>query len=242
MDGLDDFKDLQGNDVNQFIREYRDSMKNNYADNVAQIQQQKHNDYASIMSQANKAGMMYSNFPERSKMQYESSTYLPNLNSAYKTYQTGLDKLRSSALGTYNSIKETQDEINHLNSLHKDDGSSSKKKTYEWGQIVDKTGNGDYWFYNTNDKNKLTDDNAVRFSTWARHNNFDDSHEGYMNAITTWLPEATQKRISDIVKKTNMKLAYNANGYGNTYDDSVYDGYSDDERGLLSSLGLKLVH
>lgn len=98
MEGLEDFRDLKGNNVNDFINEYRDAMKQSYDFNVSAINQQKRNDFASIMSQANKRGMMYSNFPERQKIQYEADTYLPNLKTAYTSYQTGLDKLRSSAL------------------------------------------------------------------------------------------------------------------------------------------------
>ena len=239
MNGLENFQDLQGNKVNEFIDSYRDFMKDSYADNVAQVNKQKREDFASIMSQANKAGMMYSNFPERSKMQYESSTYLPNLSSAFQTYQTGLDKLRSSALGTYNNIKETQAQIDHLNSLNNDKDGDADKPKYKWGSRVDKDNSGNYWFYN--DSGKTDDANAVRFSTWARHNDYDDSHEGYVKAANQWLNEAQQKQINNILKRTGMKLAYNANGYGNTFDENAYEGLSDDERNLLSSLGLKLV-
>ena len=114
MDGLD-IKDLQGNNINDFVKNYRDSLDRSYAANVAQLEQQRRNDEASIMAQANARGMMYSNFPERAKMQYSANTYLPNLSKAFTTYQTGLDKLRSNAVATYNNIKSIEDAISDLN-------------------------------------------------------------------------------------------------------------------------------
>ena len=116
MDGFD-IKDLQGNNLNDFVKNYRDALKNAYTANVSQIEQQKRNDEASIMAQANAKGMMYSNFPERSKMQYQSQTYLPKLQSAFTTYQTGLDKLRSNAVNTYNNIKSIEEAIRDLNKV-----------------------------------------------------------------------------------------------------------------------------
>lgn len=114
MDGLEDFRDLQGSNVNDFIKSYRDALKQDYDTEMSRLQQQRRNDYGSIMSQANKRGMMYSNFPERSKMQYEADTYLPNVQKAYTTYQTGLDKLRSDALGSYNAIKPSKTKLQTL--------------------------------------------------------------------------------------------------------------------------------
>lgn len=114
MDGLD-VNDPLGNNLNDFVKRYRDSLDRAYSANVNALNQQKRNDFASIMSNANKRGMMYSNFPERSKYQYEASSYLPNIAQAHTTYQTGLDKLRSNAVSMYNNIKSVEEAIADLN-------------------------------------------------------------------------------------------------------------------------------
>lgn len=114
MDGLD-VNDPLGNNLNDFVKRYRDSLDRAYSANVNALNQQKRNDFASIMSSANKRGMMYSNFPERSKYQYEASSYLPNIAQAHTTYQTGLDKLRSNAVSMYNNIKSVEEAIADLN-------------------------------------------------------------------------------------------------------------------------------
>lgn len=101
--------------VDPFITQYRDALErqrdlsNQYVDN------QRRNDFAGIMSGANTAGMMYSNFPQRSKIQYNATTYTPNLTKVRDTYRTGLDKLRSNTLNLYNQLKSINEAIADLN-------------------------------------------------------------------------------------------------------------------------------
>lgn len=103
-----------GTDVNnEFLKAYRDSLKNQYDANVSSYKQQKRNADAQIMSAANKAGMMYSNFPQRSKIQTEAD-YLAGLSKLRSTYQTGLDKLRNNAVDAYNQIKAYEEAISDL--------------------------------------------------------------------------------------------------------------------------------
>ena len=103
-----------GTDVNnEFLKAYRDSLKNQYDANVSSYKQQKRNADAQIMSAANKAGMMYSNFPQRSKIQTEAD-YLTGLSKLRSTYQTGLDKLRNNAVDAYNQIKAYEEAISDL--------------------------------------------------------------------------------------------------------------------------------
>lgn len=113
MDGFD-INDNQGNNLNEFLKSYRDSWDRNYAANNMLLDRKRDNDFATIMSGANKRGMMYSNFPERTKIQYESDTYLPAKNQSFQTYQTGLDKLRSNAVNYYNQIKSLEEAIADL--------------------------------------------------------------------------------------------------------------------------------
>ena len=103
-----------GTDINnEFLKAYRDSLRNQYDANVSSYMQQKRNADAQIMSAANKAGMMYSNFPQRSKIQTEAD-YLTGLSKLHGTYQTGLDKLRNNAVDAYNQIKAYEEAISDL--------------------------------------------------------------------------------------------------------------------------------
>ena len=114
MDGFE-LKDLAGNDINPFIKSYRESLKHQNDMALSQLKQENINREAGIMSKANKAGMMFSNFPQRNKLQNLSQTYLPSLAKQNETYQTGLQKIRNNSVEVYNNIKHLQDLIADLN-------------------------------------------------------------------------------------------------------------------------------
>lgn len=103
--------------IKDFYQNYRDSLDRQYQSAVQSLDQQRKNAQTSIMSGANKAGMMYSNFPARAKIQYDQGTYQPAQVKLNTSYQTGLDSLRNNILKYQNSIAEIQDSIAHLNSL-----------------------------------------------------------------------------------------------------------------------------
>lgn len=105
------------NQIKDFYQNYRDSLDRQYQTAVQSLEQQRKNAQTSIMSGANKVGMLYSNFPIRSKIQYDQNTYQPAQIKLQNTYQTGLDTLRNNILKYQNSIAEIQDSIAHLNSL-----------------------------------------------------------------------------------------------------------------------------
>lgn len=100
-----------------FYKNYRESLSRQYETAQQALEQQRKNAQASIMSSANKSGMLYSNFPVRSKIQYDQSTFQPSYIKLQDTYRTGLDALRSNILNYQNSIKDIQDSIAHLNSM-----------------------------------------------------------------------------------------------------------------------------
>ncbi len=108
------------NYVDPYIQAYRDSLQEQYDATKANIDQQRSNDFDTIMAQANTKGMMYSNFPERSKVQYDTATYMPSLINARQSYQTGLDKLRSTGVNLANQIKSIEEKIADLNSMYND--------------------------------------------------------------------------------------------------------------------------
>lgn len=102
---MDNFTTYTGEDVNQFIKNYRESLQAQRDSSIKQLEQQRRNDYATIMSGANKAGMLLSNFPERTKTKYLASTYSPALVKVQNSYTTALDNLRSNAVKLWNQIK-----------------------------------------------------------------------------------------------------------------------------------------
>lgn len=108
---------LPENKIKDFYQNYREMLSRQYETAKQNLDRQRENDFASIMSGANKAGMLYSNFPERSKIQYDAGTYMPNLAKINNTYLTGLSDLRNNVLKYSNSIAEIQDAIANLNSM-----------------------------------------------------------------------------------------------------------------------------
>ena len=103
--------------IKEFYQNYRDSLDRQYQSSLQALDQQRKNAQTSIMSGANKVGMLYSNFPARSKIQYDQNTYQPAMVKLNNSYQTGLDTLRNNILKYQNSIAEIQDSIAHLNSM-----------------------------------------------------------------------------------------------------------------------------
>lgn len=104
-------------DIKNFYQNYRDSLDRQYQSGLQNLEQQRKNAQTSIMSGANKAGMLYSVFPARAKIQYDQQTYQPAQIKLQSSYQTGLDALRNNILKYQNSIAEIQDSIAHLNSM-----------------------------------------------------------------------------------------------------------------------------
>lgn len=108
---------FDANQIKQFYQNYRDSLDRQYQSGLQSLEQQRKNAQASIMSGANKAGMMYSSFIPREKIKYDTNTYTPAVIKLNTSYQTGLDSLRNNILKYQNSIAEIQDSIAHLNSM-----------------------------------------------------------------------------------------------------------------------------
>lgn len=105
------------NQIKDFYQNYRDSLDRQYQSALQSLEQQRKNAQTSIMGGANKAGMLYSNFPARDKIRYDQETYQPAQIKLQSSYQTGLDALRNNMLKYQNSIAEIQESIAHLNSM-----------------------------------------------------------------------------------------------------------------------------
>lgn len=102
-------------DANKFLNSYRESLKTAYDASVANINNTNRLQNQQIMSNANSRGVMYSNLPQREKIQYQTNTYIPNINKAQTTYQTGLNTLRNNELTYLNKIKSLDEAIAELN-------------------------------------------------------------------------------------------------------------------------------
>lgn len=110
------FPNLDGStDLDGFIKAYRDSLIRQYDANRALIDNSKNIYESNLMANANAKGMMYSNLPQREKMNYQTNTYMPNIVTARNTYQTGRDRLRSNAISVANNIKSIEQAIADLN-------------------------------------------------------------------------------------------------------------------------------
>lgn len=114
--------------VDPFISKYRDDLEHQRDLAFQNIDNTRRNDFANIMGAANTAGMMYSNFPQRTKKQYDTSTYMPNQAKIQSTYQTGLDKLRSNTINLSNQLKSINEAIADLNKTNGNGG--NKRNAY----------------------------------------------------------------------------------------------------------------
>lgn len=110
--------------IDEFIKAYRNSLTKQYDADRALIDNTRNLYESSIMANANARGMAYSNFPQRQKMQYQTETYMPNITRARNTYQTGIDKLRSTAVDVANEIKTIEQAIADLNQYGTSGGSA----------------------------------------------------------------------------------------------------------------------
>jgi len=120
-----EFPNLDGvTNLDEFIKAYRQSLAQQYDANRALIDNTRNTYETSLMGAANARGMMYSNFPQRQKMQYQMDTYMPNVTKAKNTYQTGIDKLRSTAVDVANEIRTIEQAIADLNQYGTSGGSA----------------------------------------------------------------------------------------------------------------------
>lgn len=101
--------------LDPFIDAYRDSLQQQRDLAQQNLDNTRRNDYTTIMSNANTAGALYSNFTQRDKTKYDTNTYLPNQTKVYTSYQTSLDKLRENTVNLANQLKTINEAIADLN-------------------------------------------------------------------------------------------------------------------------------
>ena len=113
---MDNWYDYQGNNISEFIKAYRDSLKAQRDSANKQLLQARKNYQSSLMGAANRRGMMYSNFPQRDKLRYDTETYNPSLVKNQTSYQTGQDTRRNNAVDLWTKIKTYNENISDLDS------------------------------------------------------------------------------------------------------------------------------
>ena len=101
--------------VDPFINAYRDSLERQRDLSMQSLDNTRRNDFATIMAGANKAGMLYSNFPQRDKIKYDTQNYMPSQIKIQQGYQTGLQKLRENTINMANQLKTINEAIAELN-------------------------------------------------------------------------------------------------------------------------------
>lgn len=101
--------------VDPFIKAYRKSLENQRDLSIQNLENTRRNDFTTLMSNANVAGAMYSNFPQRDKIKYDTQTYMPQQVKIQQSYQTGLDKLRENTINMANQLKTINEAIAELN-------------------------------------------------------------------------------------------------------------------------------
>lgn len=110
-----EFNPLESN--NEFVNNLRTALTESYDAGMANLANQRQLDQSAIMNKANKAGVMFSNIPQRMKIQYDTSTYMPAQVNLRNSYQTGLDTLRQNGLNAANQVAYYQQMIDHYNKL-----------------------------------------------------------------------------------------------------------------------------
>lgn len=108
---------IEESTVDPFINAYRNSLERQRDLSLQNLNNQRTLDQRSIMAGANKAGMMYSNFPQRDKIKYDTQTYMPGQIKIQQGYQTGLQKLRENIINTSNQLKSINEAIADLNAI-----------------------------------------------------------------------------------------------------------------------------
>lgn len=102
-------------DTQTYFRNLADAQKVQLDTQKNLLAEQRRQQQANIMSQANQAGMLYSNFPQRTQIQYDTNTYMPALAKLNTGYLTGLNTLRNTGTELANNILSIQEKISDLN-------------------------------------------------------------------------------------------------------------------------------
>ena len=223
-------------EVNSFIANYRNELDRQRDLGMQNLENNRRNQFQNLMGAANTAGMMYSNFPERAKMQYDTNTYLPSQIKLQQSYQTGLDKLRSNTTNYINQLASINEAISDLNETNNGNGlPNSAVVMNEAGDWFAPDISGGSQFRNANQS-------PIRFGTAAQRAGL-TTNQQILDAAKMYLNDTEYNQLYNIVtrnKGTRLpNLAYNV---GKNYVPMDYGSrLSAEDTAFLNRLGLKLV-
>lgn len=221
---------MNNNEIQNFIDAYRDSLSRQRDLGFQNLDNARRNAFQNIMSSANTAGMMYSNFPERTKIQYDTSTYMPGRANIQSTYQTGLDTIRNNVTKTYNSIKDLQDAARAQNASVDPIANAAINSANDYSYWNDATGTTQF-------RNSSSD--PIRFGTAAQRAGYSTPEDIIKYASLTLKGQDEFNRLNsiwDLAKKNGMTgFAYNT---GDNFQMPSYSFLTDAENDFLGSLGL----
>lgn len=221
-------------EINDFYKAYRDYLDQQRDKDLQDLENARRNQFQNIMGAANAAGMMYSNFPKRSKYQYDTSVYMPGREKIKSTYQTGLDKLRSNIIDTLNSIADYNDEIASLNKQYANNGlpSGAVKLNDAGDYVIQSLVDG------TQFKNASGD--SIKLGTALKRAGL-QSNEDILRGAEAVLSNDDMARLMRIYRAQqgtkNPNIIYNV---GENYFEPAYSFLSDEDNAFLGRLGLGL--
>lgn len=221
-------------EIKSFIDSYRESLDRQRDLGMQNLENNRRNQFQNIMAGANRAGMLYSNFPERARIQYDTGTYLPSVAKLQTTYQTGLDKLRSNSVNLVNQLANINDAIKDLNESNK---TSAIPK---YGTKLNDS--NDYAYENlsggTEFRNAKGD--PIRFGTVAKRLGYTNADQILGMAQKT-LPESEYNRLKNIYgthKANYPNFTFNTGKNYVALDENNAGYLSKEDRDFLNILGL----
>lgn len=122
-------KDLLGNDLDEFYKNYRDYLEKSNQQNIERLNTERTMSHQSLMNQANARGMLYSEFPAYAKTKYDTQSYIPALANQQSSYMTGLNTMQQNMLKMANSILDAEDKIKLYNQLTADKNATTAATT-----------------------------------------------------------------------------------------------------------------
>ena len=216
--------------LNPFIDAYRDALGRQRDLGMQALDASRRNAYQNIMASANTGGMMYSNFPARAKMQYDTSTYMPGRAKIQNTYQTGLDSIRNNVVKALNTAAEYQEAANATNAANDPLKNFRINDADDYAYWNNRTGTTQ--FRNANKEN-------IRFGTAAKRAGYNSPEDILDYAAATLQGEDEINKLNNIWGRAQQAgmtgFAYNV---GDTFQKNNYDFLSEAENDFLDSLGL----
>lgn len=217
-------------EIQNFIDAYRDALGTQRDISLQSLENNRRNAFQNIMAGANAAGMMYSNFPERAKIQYDTNTYMPGRAQVQNTYQTGLDKIRANTTSYMNQLAELREALADLNK------SSSPTSKFSINDA------GDYSFWNNptgTTQFRNSSGQNIRFGTAAQRAGLTDVSDILGYAAQTLKGQDEINRLNSLWEKAKAQgmtgITYNV---GDNFQMPSYNFLNAAENDFLGSLGL----